>query len=781
MPLYFFNGFGATTSTADINALLFVNNAFEWSATGGFANGKCAASTNVAAYIGISTTGVTTKAVGWHIVNANTATADPAFPGHWLAVFYVGSTYIYLWNTTSGIVVNRGATLLGTIGSGTVIDTALHHIEIKVYSHVSDGTVEVKLDGVSVGSLTGLNTDGGNLTNLLFGSSNSATSKLDNIYIADDFQGILTENNNISIDTASVTVSGEAVTVYQTNIISTANIDVTGQPVALRGLEISSAAVVVDGKDLTVLTKQVVPIDKASILVNGKGVWLKTIAPPPEFEVEDLMEFDELGNPHVPCGHWHSEVLEDPVWDFTEQLVLPIPYHKHPTKPEVCGHWHKQGGFFAISIPCIDYVDELALSIEPVTGSNTSTETLLYSGGSLFAVDVNSGTIIKVNPASMEVVVSTTFPDADINSFWQIQIHDGVIWALIKRDGYRGKWIQKITIPVADEAFELIDDPLWAGMVFKLADNSIYGCLTDHTYHPGFFAPLVDYWDPLPLDYGYYTYDYASPPSHLTGASVINFKLLPTDELLFNGGAGSSGSLGFGQYISTFYLTGERSYWYDHNNFLGPEEVVGNVNSTKFATLHAGAAFGQMRLDSIHLSDDSDHLDLVAPLYDADGNIDNTSIYHARTVWEHSNNLIYSAWNQWIATWGRIIAVNPGNGNVVYQYVLDASVQSFVILDDFVYVWSTEYKDPSNSDSIITKLTLELEFVCEENCKGFKNPFGQYVENGKSIVSDGNSYIYNYSVDGITKYYTMPKAERLALSTTGHNPVWNFTKQSNKE
>lgn len=37
-------------------------------------------------------------------------------------------------------------------------------------------------------------------------------------------------------------------------------------------------------------------------------------------------------------------MAHNPIWNFTPQWTLPYPYHEHPTRPEICGHWHFQHG-----------------------------------------------------------------------------------------------------------------------------------------------------------------------------------------------------------------------------------------------------------------------------------------------------------------------------------------------------------------------------------------------------------------------------------------------------
>ena len=98
----------------------------------------------------------------------------------------------------STVVVKLGATVLDTVTleSSLMLNT-WYYIEVKVFCHATSGTVEVKLDGTTIESLTGINTQGG--TNLYNNKVRCywAYSYVDDFYICDgsgstlnDFQGV---------------------------------------------------------------------------------------------------------------------------------------------------------------------------------------------------------------------------------------------------------------------------------------------------------------------------------------------------------------------------------------------------------------------------------------------------------------------------------------------------------------------------------------------------------------------------------------------------------------
>lgn len=79
----------------------------------------------------------------------------------------------------------EGGTLLGTSAAPAAIANAWQHWEFKVFSHASTGTIEVRVDGVVVLSLTGQNTGSGLLTQWAINSNVTAGSASHPFYVKD--------------------------------------------------------------------------------------------------------------------------------------------------------------------------------------------------------------------------------------------------------------------------------------------------------------------------------------------------------------------------------------------------------------------------------------------------------------------------------------------------------------------------------------------------------------------------------------------------------------------
>jgi hypothetical protein len=99
---------------------------------------------------------------------------------------------IYLFSTNNGIQVTRGTTVLHTFSATPLSTTELVHVQVKIFSHATEGTAEVWVNGASLGSATGLNTGGADITSVQFASGgNSSTTRWDNLYISDEIEGEL--------------------------------------------------------------------------------------------------------------------------------------------------------------------------------------------------------------------------------------------------------------------------------------------------------------------------------------------------------------------------------------------------------------------------------------------------------------------------------------------------------------------------------------------------------------------------------------------------------------
>ena len=108
------------------------------------------------------------------------------------------SLYLAQGTTNSSIAVKLGATTIATYTNFLFSLNVWYYIELKVFCHATSGTVEVRIDGVTVLSLTGINTKAGidswyNNVSITVGNGSCA----DDFYVCDssgsslnDFQGV---------------------------------------------------------------------------------------------------------------------------------------------------------------------------------------------------------------------------------------------------------------------------------------------------------------------------------------------------------------------------------------------------------------------------------------------------------------------------------------------------------------------------------------------------------------------------------------------------------------
>jgi len=192
MGIEFFTGFEGCGVDGDVKSLFdgYENASPKYSSTSGYANGKCA-------MIDSTTCGTknvvpgTTKVVGFHVNGLGSTALDNAAYAS-LVGFLVGSTSYRLYNTPLGLRLAYYNPSANTLASTTyVIPSYLIHVQVKFVSHVSAGSIEVRVNGAVVFSATGLATDGGNITRVYFGPCTTSSVKFDNVWIADDFQGEL--------------------------------------------------------------------------------------------------------------------------------------------------------------------------------------------------------------------------------------------------------------------------------------------------------------------------------------------------------------------------------------------------------------------------------------------------------------------------------------------------------------------------------------------------------------------------------------------------------------
>lgn len=205
MAIEFFTGFEGCALVEDVNALFDYSSRLSIYPTGGFPSGKYVSGTYT--HSGIyrmakDTTATKDKTFGGHIYYAYQTTATD----RWL--FYISGPQIRINNTNAGFTVFVNEVSVGSIGDG--IDTNWHHVEVKVLSDAVSGSVEIKVDGTSIGSLTGIDTGGEDITRVYWGDSglgggSTPYFRWDNIFIADDWQGeiysvLLTPNSDASVE-----------------------------------------------------------------------------------------------------------------------------------------------------------------------------------------------------------------------------------------------------------------------------------------------------------------------------------------------------------------------------------------------------------------------------------------------------------------------------------------------------------------------------------------------------------------------------------------------------
>jgi len=102
--------------------------------------------------------------------------------------FYGPEVNIRVDNGATRLAIYRGSTLLDYTPSGTWGAT-MHHLEVKVFSDSSVGTVDIKVDGDLVYSGTGLNTGGADITGFYNSPNSPYFTYYDNLFAADDWVG----------------------------------------------------------------------------------------------------------------------------------------------------------------------------------------------------------------------------------------------------------------------------------------------------------------------------------------------------------------------------------------------------------------------------------------------------------------------------------------------------------------------------------------------------------------------------------------------------------------
>lgn len=188
-------GFEGCASDADVFALVDgvgITNYIKYSANQGFNGGKCIYSAQTIYYpFHWNVSPAKTKVVGFHVKNLGTNDYSTAYVSYHFIRMTAGTSFLRLFNTSTGLKLYRDSTLIAS--SSTIIDASQHHVEVKIFSDASNGTFNLKLDGVEVpfDNQTGLNTSGNDITQVLWGNTNKANVYYDNPFIADDWIGEL--------------------------------------------------------------------------------------------------------------------------------------------------------------------------------------------------------------------------------------------------------------------------------------------------------------------------------------------------------------------------------------------------------------------------------------------------------------------------------------------------------------------------------------------------------------------------------------------------------------
>lgn len=197
MAIEFFTGFEGCGSTEDclqlINARIYngLTN-FTYHSTGGYDNGKCigAPSTSWVNRKGLwkNISPSKTKVMGFHVRGMITESTITQGGEIFFRFKLDDDTWLILQNHSTGLAAYNASTLLADCE--TVVSSSFQHIELKVYSHASQGTFQVKLNGTLVLDASSLDTNGADIVQFEIGSM-TEDSRFDNIFVADDWVGEL--------------------------------------------------------------------------------------------------------------------------------------------------------------------------------------------------------------------------------------------------------------------------------------------------------------------------------------------------------------------------------------------------------------------------------------------------------------------------------------------------------------------------------------------------------------------------------------------------------------
>lgn len=188
----FFTGFEGCGSDADVWALadyLVGDEYVGYSAPQGYNNGKCLALRNTPfGYFGVYCSAAKTKVAGGHVksltTSTNTTSAGAAL------IRFVGPDIRLINYGNNDLRLYRGTTQIGASGAPH-IPSSLAHIEMKVFSHATAGTVQVRLNGTLIMDQSNLDTGGQDITAVTFGGMATNYHYKDNLFISSDWEGEL--------------------------------------------------------------------------------------------------------------------------------------------------------------------------------------------------------------------------------------------------------------------------------------------------------------------------------------------------------------------------------------------------------------------------------------------------------------------------------------------------------------------------------------------------------------------------------------------------------------
>lgn len=193
MAIEFFTGFEGCGSNNDVRSLFdVINSTVNYSAIGGHGGSKGITVAYVSAFDAAYARAnykapAKTKACGMHYLNPNTSTTTSNL--RYIFQFYGPS--IRIFNDPNGLKIMRDSTIIYQDGNAAPAITADSHIEAKLFSDAVNGSITVKVNGVTVIDETGLNTGGQDIIGITLAGSDTTTTRFDNIYLSDDLEGEL--------------------------------------------------------------------------------------------------------------------------------------------------------------------------------------------------------------------------------------------------------------------------------------------------------------------------------------------------------------------------------------------------------------------------------------------------------------------------------------------------------------------------------------------------------------------------------------------------------------